>query len=97
MAVTSVTRQASAAEGPACGRQCRARPSTHEESGALPTLHAEAAAQGRTYLDPGMKLITQVAIVCRDIEATSRWWAGVLAMRPFGCCMDDGLNAVFGC
>jgi hypothetical protein len=32
------------------------------------------------YHDPGMKLITQVAIVCRDIAATSQRWAAVLGV-----------------
>jgi catechol 2,3-dioxygenase-like lactoylglutathione lyase family enzyme len=34
------------------------------------------------YHDPGMRLITQVAIVCRDIEATSKRWAAVLGVDP---------------
>ncbi len=32
------------------------------------------------YRDPGMKAIAQVAIVCRDIEATSKRWAAVLGV-----------------
>jgi hypothetical protein len=34
------------------------------------------------YHDPGMKFITQVAIVCRDIDATSKSWAAVLGVDP---------------
>lgn len=45
----------------------------------LPTI---APAQGPTYHDPGMKVVTQVAIVCRDIEATSKRWATVLGVDP---------------
>jgi len=45
----------------------------------LPTL---APAQSPAYHDPGMKAVTQVAIVCRDIEATSRRWASVLGVAP---------------
>jgi hypothetical protein len=45
----------------------------------LPTL---APAQSPAYHDPGMKVVTQVAIVCRDIEATSRRWASVLGVAP---------------
>jgi catechol 2,3-dioxygenase-like lactoylglutathione lyase family enzyme len=39
-------------------------------------------AQGSAYHDPGMKLVTQVAIVCRDIDATSKRWAAVLGVDP---------------
>jgi methylmalonyl-CoA/ethylmalonyl-CoA epimerase len=45
----------------------------------LPTL---APAQSPAYHDPGMKVVTQVAIVCRDIEATSKRWADVLGVAP---------------
>lgn len=48
----------------------------------LPFLAAVASAQGPSYHDPGMKLVTQVAIVCRDIDATSRRWAAVLGVDP---------------
>lgn len=34
-----------------------------------------------TYHDPGLKRIVQVAIVCRDIEATSKRWAALLGME----------------
>ena len=33
-----------------------------------------------TYHDPGLKKVVQVAIVVRDIEATSRLWADLLGM-----------------
>ncbi|HTT60546.1 MAG TPA: VOC family protein [Bryobacteraceae bacterium] len=48
----------------------------------LAILPAIASAQGPAYHDPGMKLVTQVAIVCRDIEATSKRWAAVLGVDP---------------
>ncbi len=32
------------------------------------------------YSDPGMKTVTQVAIVCRDIEASSKRWAAALGV-----------------
>jgi methylmalonyl-CoA/ethylmalonyl-CoA epimerase len=32
--------------------------------------------------DPGLKSIVQVAIVCRDIEATSKRWAAFLDVKP---------------
>jgi catechol 2,3-dioxygenase-like lactoylglutathione lyase family enzyme len=38
-----------------------------------------AAAQGK-YHDPGLKKVIQVAIVVRDIEATSKRWSEVLGM-----------------
>lgn len=41
-----------------------------------------APAEGPSYHDPGMKAVVQVAIVCRDIEATSRRWAAVLGVDP---------------
>ncbi|MFN7993568.1 MAG: VOC family protein [Bryobacteraceae bacterium] len=41
-----------------------------------------ASAQSRAYHDVGMKVVTQVAIVCRDIEATSKRWAAVLGVDP---------------
>ena len=37
-------------------------------------------AQDAAYHDPGLKKIAQVAIVCKDIEASSRRWAEVLGM-----------------
>jgi methylmalonyl-CoA/ethylmalonyl-CoA epimerase len=45
----------------------------------LPTL---APGQGPAYHDPGLKVVTQVAIVCRDIDATSKRWAAVLGVGP---------------
>jgi len=48
----------------------------------LALLPVIAAAQSPAYHDPGMKLITQVAIVCRDIDATSKRWAAVLGVDP---------------
>lgn len=44
-------------------------------------LPALAPAQEATYVDPGMKAVVQVAIVCRDIEATSKRWAAVLGVN----------------
>ena len=49
---------------------------------ALAILPAIAPAQGPAYHDPGMKVVTQVAIVCRDIESTSKRWAAVLGVDP---------------
>src|ERR1017187_9214842 len=48
----------------------------------LVILPAAAPAQTPAYRDPGMKVVTQVAIVCRDIEATSKRWAAVLGVDP---------------
>lgn len=48
----------------------------------LALLPAIAPAQSPAYRDPGMKVVTQVAIVCRDIEATSKRWAAVLGVDP---------------
>jgi methylmalonyl-CoA/ethylmalonyl-CoA epimerase len=45
-------------------------------------LPALAPSQSPEYHDPGMKAVTQVAIVCRDIEAASKRWAGVLGVEP---------------
>lgn len=36
------------------------------------------AAQAQSYIDPGMKKIVQIAIVCKDVEACSKRWAAVL-------------------
>lgn len=36
--------------------------------------------QDSAYHDPGLKKVAQVAIVCKDIEASSRRWAEVLGM-----------------
>jgi catechol 2,3-dioxygenase-like lactoylglutathione lyase family enzyme len=41
-----------------------------------------AGAQSQQYRDPGIKVVTQVAIVCRDIEATAKRWAAVLGVDP---------------
>lgn len=48
----------------------------------LACLPAIAPAQSPAHHDPGMKIVTQVAIVCRDIEATSKRWAAVLGVDP---------------
>jgi catechol 2,3-dioxygenase-like lactoylglutathione lyase family enzyme len=48
----------------------------------LALLPAIARAQSPAYRDPGMKVVTQVAIVCRDIEITSKRWAAVLGVDP---------------
>ena len=45
-------------------------------------IPAVAPAQTPAYRDPGMVAVTQVAIVCRDIEATSKRWAAVLGVDP---------------
>lgn len=39
-------------------------------------------AQQEIYHDPGLKTIVQVAIVCRDIEATTKRWATLLGVAP---------------
>jgi catechol 2,3-dioxygenase-like lactoylglutathione lyase family enzyme len=39
-------------------------------------------AQSPAYHDSGMKAVTQVAIICRDIDATSKRWAAVLGVDP---------------
>ena len=48
----------------------------------LALFPAIAPAQSPAYHDPGMKVVTQVAIVCRDVEATSKRWAAVLGVDP---------------
>jgi methylmalonyl-CoA/ethylmalonyl-CoA epimerase len=48
----------------------------------VPLLAALTPAQQSTYHDPGLKTVVQVAIVCRDIDATSKRWAAVLGVRP---------------
>jgi methylmalonyl-CoA/ethylmalonyl-CoA epimerase len=48
----------------------------------LAFLPAMAPAQIPAYHDSGMNVVTQVAIVCRDIEATSKRWAAVLGVDP---------------
>jgi catechol 2,3-dioxygenase-like lactoylglutathione lyase family enzyme len=48
----------------------------------LALLPAVAPAQSPAYHDPGMKVVTQVAIVCRDIDATSKRWAAMLGVDP---------------
>ena len=49
---------------------------------ALAILPAITPAQDPAYHDPGMKVVTQVAIVCRDVEATSKRWAALLGVKP---------------
>lgn len=41
-----------------------------------------AAAQQEIYRDPGLKTVVQVAIICKDIEATTRRWAALLGVEP---------------
>ena len=48
----------------------------------LVLIPAVAPAQSPAYHDPGMVAVTQVAIVCRDIDATSKRWAAVLGIDP---------------
>jgi catechol 2,3-dioxygenase-like lactoylglutathione lyase family enzyme len=43
---------------------------------------AVSLAQEAPYHDPGMKNIVQVAIVCKDVEASARRWAQVLGVAP---------------
>jgi catechol 2,3-dioxygenase-like lactoylglutathione lyase family enzyme len=45
-------------------------------------LPAAVPGQESAYRDPGMKAVVQVAIVCRDIDATSRHWAALLGVDP---------------
>lgn len=40
------------------------------------------ALQAPAEIDPGMQNIVQVAIVCRDVEATSKRWAALLGVNP---------------
>mgnify|MGYP001126054987 CR=1 FL=1 len=48
----------------------------------LPVLAACGPAQEEIYRDPGLKTVVQVAIVCKDIEATTRRWAELLGVEP---------------
>lgn len=48
----------------------------------LALLPAIAPAEEPGYHDPGIKVVVQVAIVCRDIGATSQRWAAVLGVDP---------------
>lgn len=48
----------------------------------LVLLVCGAAAQHEVYRDPGLKTIVQVAIVCKDIEATTKRWATLLGVEP---------------
>lgn len=48
----------------------------------LAVLLGSVASTEQPAPDPGLKTITQVAIVCRDIDATSRHWAAVLGVDP---------------
>ena len=41
-----------------------------------------AFSQEQPYVDPGMKKIAQVAIVCKDLEACRARWAAILGMTP---------------
>ena len=41
-----------------------------------------AHAEGPSYHDRLLKAVLQVAIVCRDIQATSRRWADLLGVDP---------------
>ena len=43
---------------------------------------AAVALQTPAEIDPGMKTVVQVAIVCRDVEATSKRWAALLGVDP---------------
>ena len=45
-------------------------------------LFMPALPQQPAYHDPGMKGVVQVAIVCRDIDASSKRWATVLGVDP---------------
>ena len=50
----------------------------------LPIVLAAAACaqQPASAPDPGLKTVIQVAIACRNIEATSKHWAAVLGVEP---------------
>jgi catechol 2,3-dioxygenase-like lactoylglutathione lyase family enzyme len=48
----------------------------------LAILLGSAASTQQPAPDPGLQTMTQVAIVCRDIEATSKRWAAVLGVDP---------------
>ncbi len=48
----------------------------------LPLFAGMVPAQQTAYHDPGMKAVVQVAIICRDIEATSKRWAAALGVQP---------------
>ncbi len=48
----------------------------------LALLPVMGSPQQPGYRDPGMKSVVQVAIVCRDIDATSKRWAAVLGVEP---------------
>lgn len=47
---------------------------------ALAALCTLAPAQDAPYVDPGLKKIVQVAIVCKDIEASAQRWSTILGM-----------------
>ncbi|MCS7315716.1 MAG: VOC family protein [Bryobacterales bacterium] len=47
----------------------------------LTILVSGAAAQETIYRDPGLKTVVQVAIVCKDIEATTKRWAELLGVE----------------
>ena len=48
----------------------------------LATAACTLPAQQEPYRDPGLKTLVQVAIVCKDIEATTRRWAELLGVAP---------------
>ncbi len=52
----------------------------------IPLFVAFAAAAGlgqeAPYVDPGMKKIVQIAIVCRDVQACSERWGRMLGTKP---------------
>jgi catechol 2,3-dioxygenase-like lactoylglutathione lyase family enzyme len=50
------------------------------QKGASQLQTAEVPEVTAGYVDPGLKTVVQVAIVVRDIEATSKRWAEVLGM-----------------
>lgn len=49
----------------------------------FPALVAASSLFGQEiYRDPGLKTVVQVAIVCKDIEATTKRWAALLGVEP---------------
>jgi methylmalonyl-CoA/ethylmalonyl-CoA epimerase len=44
-------------------------------------LLGAAAASAQNYVDPGMKKVVQVAIVCKDVDTCSKRWAAVLGVE----------------
>ena len=45
------------------------------------SLSAAPTAQDQLYHDPGMQKIVQVAIVCKDIDASAKRWANLLGVE----------------